>query len=165
MIHEISFDEDILICKSNTKYIIVNNVKIRKIIIKGENIVLDLNSFTLYVKEITIEANNIVIENGKISNKIKIINRENLEIFKILSKVPILYKDVNLLIIKHHYIPPRVLVLAKKSTTIKLYNLEIEVRNISAIELYHCEDIHMRNNTILGGVTGIRVIGSFLEVS
>ena len=72
-------DIDILILSDNMTWYLERNINIRKLIMKGENIYIDLKGFTLFIKEIIVEGRNITIDGGEITNKFKTFNGEIME--------------------------------------------------------------------------------------
>ena len=134
--------------RNNTEYVLVKNIKIRKLIIRGRNIRFDLNSFTLFVKEIIVEGENIIIysskENpGRITNIFEIPNGE---IMKILSEVRVLCKDLNVLISKRCHIPPIAVLFITNTQNFTLNNINMNTHGTGLkIDEESCNDISILN--------------------
>ena len=146
----IEYDEDIrTLTRKNIEYVLVKNIKIRKLIITGKNIRLNLRSFTLYVKEIIVEGENITIysstENpGNITNIFEISNGE---IMKTLSEVRVLCKDLNLMISKRCHIPPIAVLFIANTESFRLNNINMSTEG-TAIETQNSLDVHILNSCI-----------------
>ena len=140
---------DVLILNSDTKYFLKKDFKVRKLVMKGRNISLDLNSFTLFVKEIIVEGKNISIySTGKSGNITNIFDIENGDIMKILTEIGVLYKDVNVLIAKRCNIPPIAVIFAKQITGFVFDNIILNT-NVTAFEIINGTNIMASNSQFI----------------
>ena len=140
---------DVLILNSDTKYFLEKDFKVRKLVMKGRNISLDLNSFTLFVKEIIVEGENISIySTGKAGNITNVFEIENGDIMKILTEIGVLYKDVNVLIAKRCNIPPIAVIFAKQITGFVFDNIILNT-NVTAFEIINGTNIMVSNSQFI----------------
>ena len=144
-------DIDILILSDNMTWYLERNINIRKLIMKGENIYIDLKGFTLFVKEIIVEGRNITIDGGEITNKFKTFNGE---IMETLSEVKILCKDLNLMIAKRCVIPPFAVLSVTNTKFFRLNDVNMAIDG-RAIRIQNGTDIAITNGNISATVEGI----------
>ena len=157
----IEYDEDIMtLRKNNTDYFILKDIKVRKLFICGKNIRFDLRSYTLFVKEIIVEGQNIQIYSStekpaRITNMFEISNGE---IMKTLSEIHVLCKDLNLMISKRCHIRPKAVLFVTNTRNFRLNNINMSTEG-TAIETKNSTETHIVNGCVeVRKGTGISIV-------